>query len=38
MTDGSPLTIDKDFFGKKRSKKNPMAGPFEIKKTGQVKL
>jgi alpha-N-arabinofuranosidase len=27
--DGSPLTIDVDYFGKKRSKNNPNAGPFE---------
>jgi hypothetical protein len=27
--DGSPLKIDTDFFGKKRSRKHPTAGPFE---------
>ena len=28
--DGSPLTIDKDYFGKKRNKSHPNPGPFEI--------
>jgi len=27
--DGSPLTIDTDYFGKKRNKANPTPGPFE---------
>ena len=27
--DGSPLKIDTDYSGKKRSEKNPSAGPFE---------
>jgi len=27
--DGSPLTIDTDYFGKKRSASNPTPGPFE---------
>jgi alpha-N-arabinofuranosidase len=34
MTDGSSITIDKDFFNEKRSNKNPMAGPFEHLKPG----
>ena len=27
--DGSPLKIDRDYFGNKRSKTNPSSGPFE---------
>jgi len=27
--DGSPLKIDRDYFGRKRNKKKPSAGPFE---------
>ena len=34
--DGSPLRIDTDYFGKKRSEKNPTPGPFE--NPGQGKL
>jgi len=37
-TEGFPIQIDKDFFGEKRNNKNPVAGPFEINKTGEVKL
>jgi alpha-N-arabinofuranosidase len=32
--DGSPLRIDSDYFGKKRSEKNPFPGPFENPKDG----
>ncbi len=28
-SDGSPLKIDRDYFGQKRDKKNPFPGPFE---------
>ena len=38
MTDVSSITIDKDFFNGKRSKENPMAGPFKNLKTGINKL
>jgi hypothetical protein len=36
--DGSPLNIDTDYFGKKRSKTNPTAGPFENPDTGTLRL
>lgn len=36
--DGSPLKIDTDYFGKKRNKKNPSAGPFENPGNGILKL
>lgn len=36
--DGTPLTIDTDFFGNKRSEANPTVGPFENLGTGEVKL
>jgi alpha-N-arabinofuranosidase len=36
--DGSPLTIDTDYFGKKRNKANPSAGPFEDPGDGRGKL
>ena len=34
--DGSPVTIDRDYFGRKRNKFNPFAGPFE--RPGKEKL
>ena len=34
--DGTPLKIDTDYFGKRRSEANPSAGPFE--KPGEGKL
>lgn len=34
---GTPLEIDKDYFGKQRSAK-PMVGPFEGLEPGQIKL
>ena len=36
--DGSPLTIDTDYFGKKRNKANPSPGPFENPEDGERKL
>ena len=36
--DGSPLKINTDYFGKKRSKSNPAPGPFEITGVGVQKL
>ncbi len=36
--DGSPLTIDSDYFGKKRNKQNPSAGPFENPEKESLKL
>jgi len=35
---GSPLKIDSDYFGKKRSKTSPAVGPFENPGQGAVKL
>ncbi|MHC4665905.1 MAG: hypothetical protein ACYS9T_08115, partial [Planctomycetota bacterium] len=36
--DGSPLTIDTDYFSRKRNKANPSAGPFENTGDGKLKL
>ena len=36
--DGSALTIDTDFTGKKRDSDNPVAGPFENLKSGRLKI
>ncbi len=36
--DGSPLKVNTDFFGKKRSKTNPTPGPFEKPGTGAITL
>ena len=36
--DGSPLKIDTDYFGNKRSESNPSAGPFENPGKGSMKL
>ena len=36
--DGSPLGIDSDYFGKKRSESNPTAGPFENPGPGPVRI
>ena len=36
--DGSPVKIDKDYFGKNRNVKNPSPGPFEIINSGKQKL
>ena len=36
--DGSPLAIDRDYFGKKRSDSAPSAGPFEDPGQGNLKI
>jgi hypothetical protein len=36
--DGSPLKIDKDYFGKRRSNSNPTPGPFEDPGQGELRL
>ncbi len=36
--DGTPLKIDTDFFGNKRSESNPAAGPFENPGKGIIKI
>jgi alpha-N-arabinofuranosidase len=36
--DGSPITIDTDYFGKTRNKSNPTPGPFEQPGQGDLKL
>jgi alpha-L-arabinofuranosidase len=36
--DGSPLKIDTDYFGNKRSESNPSPGPFENPGVGVLKL
>lgn len=36
--DGTPLRIDADYFGNKRSESNPSAGPFENLPEGVAKL
>ena len=36
--DGTPLKIDTDYFGKKRSEANPFAGPFENPGGGKLTL
>jgi hypothetical protein len=38
QSDGAPLTLDTDYFGKPRSKSGPAAGPFENPGAGEVKL
>jgi alpha-N-arabinofuranosidase len=37
-TDGSPLRIETDYFGRKRNVVNPSPGPFEITKTGKQRI
>jgi len=37
-SNGTPLTIDYDFFGKRREKSNPTPGPIENLKSGKIKL
>ena len=34
--DGSPVTIDTDYFGNKRNEKSPASGPFEPLGTGPI--
>jgi hypothetical protein len=36
--DGTSLSVDYDFFGNKRSKKNPTAGPFESPNESEIEL
>ncbi len=36
--DGSPLAVDRDYFGKPRDKGRPTPGPFERPGTGELKL
>lgn len=36
--DGTSLSVDYDFFGNKRSKKNPTAGPFENPNESEIEL
>jgi len=36
--DGTPLKIDTDYFGNKRSESNPSAGPFENPKKGLLRI
>ena len=36
--DGSPILIDRDYFGKKRSLSSPSAGPFEKAGRGDLRL
>jgi hypothetical protein len=36
--DGSPVVIDRDYFGKKRNGATPSAGPFEKPGQGDLKL
>jgi alpha-N-arabinofuranosidase len=37
-SDGSPLKIETDYFGKHRSEARPTAGPFEKPGQGELKL
>jgi len=36
--DGSPITIDSDYFGRKRNKRNPTAGPFDSLGTDLLRM
>jgi hypothetical protein len=36
--DGTPLTIEKDYFGNQKNKKHPAPGPFENPENGKIKL
>src|SRR5258708_4274669 len=36
--DGSPLSVDTDYFGKDRDRDHPYAGPFELLNSGEQKL
>lgn len=36
--DGTPLVVEKDYFGNQRNKKNPAPGPFENPGSGIVEL
>ncbi len=35
---GRPVKIDTDYFGRERDKGHPVAGPFEIRQEGEIKL
>lgn len=37
-TDGSPVKINTDYFGKQRNSANPSPGPFEIRGGGVEKI
>jgi len=36
--DGSPIKLDRDYFGKKRNVENPSPGPFEIESSGKQRF
>ena len=36
--DGTPVVIDYDYFGNKRNRKKPVAGPFEIPEEAKIDL
>ncbi|MBI4662171.1 MAG: carbohydrate-binding protein [Verrucomicrobia bacterium] len=36
--DGSPLVVDKDYFGRPRDETKPTAGPFEVPVSGRLKF
>jgi alpha-L-arabinofuranosidase len=36
--EGSPLAIDRDFFGNPRNESNPTVGPFENPGDGRLSL
>jgi len=36
--DGSPLKVDRDYFGQRRSTANPTPGPFEKPGKGAVRI
>ncbi len=36
--DGSPIRIDTDYFGTKRTERNPFPGPFELPESGKLTL
>ena len=36
--DGSTVKIDRDYFGKKRNERSPLAGPFEVPRAGPLTL
>ncbi len=37
-SDGSPLSVDTDYFGRRRSAETPTPGPFEVPRAGERKL
>ena len=36
--DGSPIKLDRDYFGNKRNEENPSPGPFEIESSGKQRF